>query len=174
MQNVALIQDTSSRPANGAAGFGLATTDHALPFHRSVSVVVASPRVPAVPTAKQNVALTHDAPDNELPSVEWPGRMRLGLGTIDHVLPFHRSVSVRAPSPLLPTAKQLVVPVHDTSASALTAPPDGLGLGTIDHALPFHRSTSVRSFAPGLPDCPTAKQLVVLGHATPDSDVAYA
>jgi hypothetical protein len=80
----------------------------------------------------------------------------LGLGTITQLVPFHRSTSVTyVPEGLskeLPTAKQLLILVHDTLDS-----PRVLGLGTIAQLVPFHRSTS----AP-----PTAKQLVVLVHDT--------
>jgi hypothetical protein len=60
---------------------------------------------------------------------------------------------------LPPTAKQLVGVPHDTAESALAEPPTGSG--AIDQFVPFHRSINV------LPPPPTARQEVVLGHATP-------
>jgi hypothetical protein len=55
---------------------------------------------------------------------------------------------------------------HDTDISVGVELPAGLGLGTIDQFVPFQRSTSVRGVMPLFAN-PTAKQLVVLVHATP-------
>src|SRR5207302_341629 len=103
-----------------------------------------------------------------------PGGLGLGLGTIDQLMPFHRSMRGTTAPELLametPTAKQLVVPVHDTPYSALYLAPGGLRLGTIDQLVPLHRSTSVTYVKEGLSkEVPTAKQLLVLVHDTLDS-----
>src|SRR6185503_7534621 len=88
------------------------------------------------PAAKHKVALGHDTA-RSLGKVSPAG---LGLATIDHEVPFQRSMRVRGVMPLsaLPTAKQLVELRHVTSSSALFSAPDGFGLGTIDHVEPFH------------------------------------
>ena len=66
-----------------------------------------------------------------------------------------------------PTAKQFVALVHDTPASALSAPPGALGLGTIDQDVPFQRSINV--FVAALVwKLPTAKQVVALTHDMAD------
>jgi hypothetical protein len=44
----------------------------------------------------------------------------------------------------VPTAKQCVVPMHDTDRRALKLLRFTFGLVTIDHAVPFHRSVKVR------------------------------
>src|SRR2546421_431947 len=80
-----------------------------------------------------------------------------------------RSTSV--PSELYPTAKPLVVVVHDTPYRGLLSPVAlGLGLGTIAQLVPSRRSTNGLisvSWAPKMwPKFPTAKQLVVLVHDT--------
>jgi hypothetical protein len=63
----------------------------------------------AEPTAWQFVVDTHETP-KRLESVP----ATLGLGVTDHVLPFHRSVSVLTlDAPYAPTAKQLVVVGHE-------------------------------------------------------------
>jgi hypothetical protein len=94
----------------------------------------------------------------------------LGLVTIVQPVPFHRSINV--PVALepeeLPTAKQLVVLVHDTATSWLFDAPAGLGLATIAQVVPFHRCINVRmTFA--LLYFPTAKQFVALLHETAES-----
>jgi len=53
---------------------------------------------------------------------------RFGLGTIDHVEPFQRSMSVLPIE--APTAMHNVVLGHDTPISALVVAPGGFGLGT--------------------------------------------
>src|SRR5437868_310307 len=76
-----------------------------------------------------------------------------------------RSTSV--PSELYPTAKQLLVLMHDTPSNSM---PVELALRTIAQLVPSRRSTSVLisvSWAPKMwPKFPTAKQLVVLVHDT--------
>src|SRR6478609_1965543 len=84
--------------------------------------------------------------------------------------PFHRSSTVLEggkTSPVFPTAKQVFVPAHATSASWPT-PLVGVALGTIAQLLPFHRSTN-GVMLPDEPSRPAAKQLVADMHATPPS-----
>ena len=116
------------------------------------------------PTAKQLAGLVHVTPKTRL---FWLGDV-LGLGTIDHTLPFQDSTSVWVLVPLLkyPTAKQLAGLVHVTPKRALSWLGDVLGLATMDHTLPFQDSMSVCLLGP-LEELPTAKQLVGLVHATP-------
>src|SRR5437870_2835265 len=117
--------------------------------------------------AKQLVVLVHDKPVRLLHGEP----VGLGLGTIAQLVPFHHSTSVsnsvsRGPSvwPNHPTAKQLVVLVHDTPRRTLDGTPDGLGLETIAQLAPFHCSIRVTMPYELLSESPTAKQLVVLAH----------
>src|SRR5207237_10542140 len=89
----------------------------------------------------------------------------VALGTIAQLVPPQSSTSV--PLRKYPTAKQLVVLVHDTPYRGLLSPVAlGLGLGTIAQLVPSRRSTNGLisvSWAPRLwPKFPTARQLVVL------------
>jgi hypothetical protein len=151
-------------------GFVVATINHFDPFQRSTSVRGGPNwKRPGVdcdePTAVQLVALAHETSASELKP-----RGRLGLGTIDHVLPFQRSINVAGssgpPMSLKPTAKQLVALVHATLLSMLPEPIAGLGLVTIDHFVPFQRSINVLEALP-VAAPPTAKQLVGLVQDTP-------
>src|SRR5439155_137795 len=117
--------------------FGLATIDHAVPFHRSTSVIASEDGEDrtAAPTAKQLVAETHDTSFSEF------SPCLLGLVTIDHAVPFHRSAKVRVPNPplsVVPTAMQNVALRQATLSNALSKP--RLGLTTRDHALPVQCS----------------------------------
>ena len=89
MQASADTHDTalSSTPW-GAAGGGLGTTDHAVPFHDSTSVFSAFELFVYWPTAVHAVADTHDTP------LRIPPSAGDGLGTTDQVVPFHDSTSV--------------------------------------------------------------------------------
>jgi hypothetical protein len=72
-------------------GFGLGTIDQRLPSQRSVSVRGTLPETVKLPTAKQRVGLGHDTPFN------WVSTdAGFGLATIDQLVPFHRSINVRA------------------------------------------------------------------------------
>lgn len=75
------------------ATFGLATTDHALPFQRSTSVFDTKNELPNAPTAKQFDALEH-ATDSRLTNAA-PGIV--GVGDVDHALPFQRAMYARNP-----------------------------------------------------------------------------
>ena len=148
------------------SGFGLATIDHAEPFHCSTSVRCAEPKN-TYPTAKQSEAVTQSTPSNEL----WVANPGCGLATTDHALPFQRKL-MRNP-PLLfvnvPAAKHVVALAHVTSDRELPIDPLGPALAMIDHVVPFQRSISVRIRPLASSVSPTAKQLVALVHATPRS-----
>ena len=88
-----------------------------------------------LPTATQLVGDVHATPFRP-PLVG----SALGFPTTDHFEPFHRSIKV---APELPTAKQVVVVGHDTSASELSVAPGTFGLATVDHFEPFQCSISV-------------------------------
>jgi len=94
----------------------------------------------------------------------------LGLATIAHAVPFHRSISVFASRTELevelPTAKQFVALEHVTATRTLEAALATFGLTMMDHDDPFQRSTSVLTVELDSAD-PTAKQLVPDGHHTP-------
>ncbi|MGN6167013.1 MAG: hypothetical protein ACTHQQ_02420 [Solirubrobacteraceae bacterium] len=81
----------------------------------------------------------------------------LGVGSMRHLVPFHRSANVPALDP--PTA------VHDDDALQATPdrkpPPCGLGVGSIRQLRPFHRSASVPPF-----EAPTAVQVEGAMHDT--------
>ena len=128
MQLFTLWHDTrASAPTAAPAGLGTATIDQLLPFHRSTK----APMLPAadarVPTAVQLTGEGHEIPLSEMVTP-----FGLGVGTIDQLLPFQRSV-VDVPAAVWPTAKQVVTPQHDT---AVSVPPARFGFGAIDQRLP--------------------------------------
>jgi hypothetical protein len=157
--------DASAAPVE-PVGFLLATIVQLLPFHRSASVPWSDD-----PTARQPALDGHVTALSSL-SAELAGS---GLETIDHAAPSQCSVSVSARSSVcdVPTAKQSPALAQAAPASALSNASVTLGLGTIVQWAPSHRSTNVSvSDVVGsgtTKDEPTAKQLVVLEHATPDS-----
>jgi len=130
---------------------GLGTTVQVLPSQCSVSVW----KEPywEYPTAKQFLALEHETPDKTLGVIPCVVRLTFGLGVIDHVVPFHPSMSVRnaPPDPEEPTAKHLVVVGHDT----LDIVP--FGVATRDQPVPVGRSMSAG---------PTPKHFVAVAHDT--------
>ena len=94
---------------------------------------------------------------------------RSGLGTIDHLTPFHRSVNVRkVPSlvSLVPPAVQADAAGQDTATSSLFGPS---GLGTIDHRWPFQASASVVVVLLASVVNPTAMQAAGEAQDTPHS-----
>ena len=122
-----------------------------------------------VPTAMQLVGLTHDTP-LRIVDVAPTG---LGLGTIDQLVPFHRSIKVFVVVLVEyePTAKQLEGVAHDTPFNFATMLAGSTaGLGSTDQAVPFQRSKSGLIAAPPN-ESPTAKQLVVDGHDTPSNSL---
>jgi hypothetical protein len=133
-------------------------------------IVPCSARVfaPELPTAQQSELLTQATPERTL-DVD---RFGLGVGTIDHVAPFHCSARV-GPIPVVwleatPTAQQSEVLTQATPERKLTDEVV-LGVGTMDQALPFHCSANVCPGAPLMGKvCPTAQQSEVLTQATPE------
>jgi hypothetical protein len=163
-QLVVLAHDTAVKfDCDAPCGFGLTTIDHLAPFQCSTNVLKTAfseaGLVAENPTAEQSVEVAHDTPTST-PSV---GAAGLGLGTIDQLDPFHRSISVAVA--VLPTAKQLVAEAHDTPASPTPTSPAGCGLGTIDQLDPFHRSMNDAVNVP-----PTEKQLVADAHDTAETE----
>ena len=78
--------------------------------------VVLSVEVMNVPTARQELAETHDTPRRP------PNAPRLGLETNDHFFPFHDSTRVRYElelAPYEPTAVHEPAETHDTPSSSL-------------------------------------------------------
>lgn len=160
-QVVAFEHETPIRLSPPVAGFALATMLHDVPFHRSASVSDPSP------TASHALIEVQETPFNLFTCDD----LTLGLDTIDHDDPVHRSVSVRTVARVgaySPPAKQPERVGHDTACNALVVP-EGLGLGLIAHCLPFQCSMSV-SCAPDVEmDPPTAKQVEAAAQETPVS-----
>jgi hypothetical protein len=94
-----------------------------------------------------------------------------GVLSNDQAVPFHRADAGRVP--VVPTAKQVAVPAQATPDHFAAELPGGVGLVRMDHALPFQRSIRVVCVLPVFVD-PTAKQLVVAGHATAWSALVLA
>ena len=159
--------DTPFNVVNRApAWLGLVTGDQLVPFQLSTREAITDEVLAKEPTAKQLVVVGHDTPLKVL-SAPPAG---LGLATIDHVVPFQSSTSELLAKKLLrdePTAKQLVVLVHDTPLNAENTAPVGLGLMTRAQVVPFQRSTNDLTTVELLTKEPTAKQLVAVGHETP-------
>ncbi|MGZ4803536.1 MAG: hypothetical protein ACXV9P_13090 [Acidimicrobiia bacterium] len=88
------------------------TFDHLVPFQDSTSDLVAVERVTMKPTARQRVGVTHETADSVPPL----GPAGVGLGVIDHSVPFQCSIRVLVLSgpPLeFPVAKQSELLVHE-------------------------------------------------------------
>jgi hypothetical protein len=134
-------------------GFG--TMNQEEPFHCSMSDALRGGSSEATPTAEQKVVETHEIPVRLLSKEA----LLLGLGTIDHAVPFHCSMRVCWATPELkvPTAVQSDDETHETPARLLFEESLVFGLGTIDHATPSHRSMSVCCAIPEL-KVPTAVQ----------------
>jgi hypothetical protein len=161
-------QETPESWMNSApATLGLAMIDHAVPFHRSMSVfcVVGFVSSCVAPTATQRVLVGHETLRKELSLT--PGGF--GLATTDQTTPFHCSTSVcaRCVVSLMssPTAKH-VVPLHETS-SKKPGPPAGFGLVTRDQLVPFQRTTNGLDSVPSYAN-PTAKHVVPSRHVIPE------
>jgi hypothetical protein len=131
-QFVAVAQATPFRSGKCApTGFGLGTTVHDDPFHRSMSVLKVPP-VTELPTAKHSDALAHVTPAN----LDCVAPAALGLGISDHALPFHCSTRVELPGPFAenPTAKQFIAVTQLTPVNTPIAGPGGFALGVTFHA----------------------------------------
>jgi hypothetical protein len=146
-------------------GFGLDCTDHAVPFHRPISVV---PRWSiAFPTPKQTVALGQSTLRNSLCELE------RGDETIDHDVPFERSKSASgSKSPTTwnaPTAKHEPAAAHDTDVklppAALGGTPTS-GLAVFTHAVPSNLCIHGSDPDASLLYFPTATHSVALAHET--------
>ena len=116
VQALAEVHDTLLSEAwLGFCGLGVGWMDHEVPSHRSAKVRLPVPKSPANPTAVQALADVHDTPDSPL---FW-SPAGLGVGWMDHEVPFHRSASVTTLPALFryfPTAVQASAAVHDTLA----------------------------------------------------------
>ena len=115
-----------------------------------------------LPTAKQLVVTGHATLLSRLEVAP----VGLGLVTIDHVVPFQRSMSVFVVVAVseLPTAMQLVTAAHFTPDSRLAVAPGGLAVVTVAQNAPFQRIANVLA-----PRTPTAWQLVAPEQEIPDS-----
>jgi hypothetical protein len=95
-QWLASTQETLRRelPHSGelVPAFGLGTTDQSEPFQASTRVLSYSEEVSYSPTATQLLELVQETPPSQL----W--LLRAGAGTIDHALPFQRSINARGVS----------------------------------------------------------------------------
>jgi hypothetical protein len=115
MQNVGLVQATPDSVL--PVGVGFFAVDHLVPFQRATRVALIDVvGLNWLPTVTQFDGLVHDTAYSR---ENCPAG--LGLGTIDHLVPFQRSTSVLN-GPLLvvlcsPTAMQNVALTHDTSCS---------------------------------------------------------
>jgi hypothetical protein len=121
-------------------GLGVGTTDHLVPFHDSMRVILRFRVTVRLPTAVHEATEAHDTPLRFCRLV--PG---LGLGTTDHLVPSQDSISVRVPLLEDPTATQCLTETQDTPSRAFqVVRVPWLGLGTIDQDVPSHDSISVR------------------------------
>ena len=136
VQSAAEVHDTPCKSLDRSdAVFGLDTINHAAPFHCSTSVWSAVP-LEAVPTATQKSDAVQEMPVSTLlRPTPW-----FGLGTTDHVAPFHCwtrvPCSLGGATDCLPTAMHMVDDVQDTALSEYW----GVCAGPADHVVPSHRS----------------------------------
>ena len=84
--------------------------------------------------------------------------------TNDHAVPFHVSATA-GPVPDPPTARQKVVPTHDTEFRVSPVVAGAFTLGTTVHDVPFHCSMRVPPPVPEFSE-PTATQKVEVVHDT--------
>src|SRR5438094_362419 len=115
---------------------------HEVPFHLSASVC---PPVNELtldfPTAEQALLDEQETPDNRLICTP----VGFGLVWTAHVLPFHRSASVRVepePSSYWPTAVQAVAVGHETPERTELVAPLGCGAVSRLQLVPFQLSAS--------------------------------
>jgi hypothetical protein len=138
--------DTASSAES--AGAAEAWIDHVVPFQRSMSGSVLVLEL-ELPIAVHCVGLVHDT-SKRLALFEPLG---LGVGTVDHIVPFQRRAKV--PEPFDPTATQLAVAGHATARRLFDVSDKPL---VTAHTEPFHFSTNTRSESPA----PTAVQFEAL------------
>jgi hypothetical protein len=104
------------------------------PFQRSANGPALSD-----PTAVQAFAAVHDT-ERSVALLSVAGVW------IDHVAPFHRSISTEVPAQP-PTAVQTVADEQDTPLRRLLAKPTGRGTDCMDQLEPFQRSASGYTYA---------------------------
>src|SRR5215469_10163556 len=113
MQLDGLVQETPIKPLGSAPGrLGVFWTFQLLPFQDSARLTGVLKPFAAVPAAMQNEGIGQETAENPLAEA----RGRLGVGWMDHVVPFHRSASVTLrPEPLTsnPNAAHAEDEVHD-------------------------------------------------------------
>ena len=145
MQSDGLVQEMPNKLLGSAPGrLGVFWTFQLLPFQDSARLTGVLKLFAAVPAAMQNDGIGQETALNPLAEA----RGRLGVGWMDHVVPFHRSASVTLRPELLasaPNAAHAEDEVHDTAFRRLTCAPEGLGVRWIRQVVPFHRSAKVTS-----------------------------
>ena len=106
MQLDGLVQETPSKPLGSAPGrSGVFWISQVLPFQDSARLTGVLKLFAAGPAAMQNEGIGQETAASPLAEA----RGRLGVGWMDHVLPFHRSAKVTCVPELLisnPTASQ--------------------------------------------------------------------
>ena len=189
---VAGPHETPARALAKRVAAGMLTIDHAVPFQASPSgAVVLLPPAAEDPTAVHEAADWHDTPARRSRPSEVPAG--LGVGWMDHVVPFHASASVAAsgaPEPTAaargqdrpgvrgagtaraldggPTAVHAAAALHETPYRRLTMAPGGLGAARTFQVLPSHACASVTtSSVLVLSSFPTAMQAVAAVQDTP-------
>src|SRR5262252_5466834 len=91
MQLDGLVQETPSKPLGSAPGrLGVFWISQVLPFQDSARLTGVLKPFAAEPAAMQNDGTGQETAENPLAEP----RVRLGVGCMDHLVPFHRSASV--------------------------------------------------------------------------------
>ena len=99
MQLDGLVQETPSKPLGSAPGrLGVFWTFQVLPFQDSARLTGLLKLSAEGPAAMQNEGLGQETAASPLPEA----RGRLGVGWMDHVVPFHRSAEVTSVPELFP------------------------------------------------------------------------
>jgi hypothetical protein len=154
-QSVSLAQDTPFHSVSfDPVGFGEATIDQVVPFHRSINpVIIEFDAFVEEPTAKQSVAVGHDTPLNS--ASDAPSGP--GVAARIQLVPFQCSANVASSD--VPTALQSVTLGQATCRSWLCDVCETSG--ATDQLVPSQCSTDA--------EFPTAAQLDGLGQDTPVS-----
>jgi hypothetical protein len=157
---VHIAAEMHSTPLSCSPPLGVGWTDHVAPFHRSASVdsLESFLELKLSPTAVQVVRDVHETSLNageESPLV--------GVGSTDHLDPFHRSASGSSPTAsfargLYPTAMHAVDDAHDTPKNPPTVTP--LGFAAEQPARPA--ATTTRPHSPEHKDqCQTTRPAAI-------------
>jgi len=150
-------------------GVATATSDHEAPFHRTAINLAVLPGGDgdSSPKARQRVLVAHEMESSA--AVEAPAG--IGLATIDHRLPFHRSSSGRdcTKPRAAPTAQQLLLVVQETADRSTDTARAGLGFDATDHFDPSHWRISALLMGESVTYSPTAMQCRLDVHDTPFS-----